>query len=79
MPPDENARVADPFTQFWSDAMSRMGMAAQPAPPSATDAMKQMQRVFLDALAKYCDDFMRSPMLQTGQHKIRTSTCHGGG
>jgi hypothetical protein len=61
MSPDERTQPADPFTQFWNDLMSRMGMGAQPARPSANDAMKQMQRVFLDALAKYCDDFMRSP------------------
>lgn len=61
MPPDDRGQAPDPFTQFWSDVASRMGLGAQPAPPSTADAMKQMQRVFLDALAKYCDDFMRSP------------------
>ena len=62
MPPNERSQTVDPFTQFWNDAMARMGLGAQPAPPSSGDAMKQMQRVFLDALAKYCDDFMRSPV-----------------
>lgn len=57
------------FTAFWNDAMSRMnlpgmgGMGVQP--PSAEDAARQMQRVFLDAWAKYCDDVMRSePFLE---------------
>jgi hypothetical protein len=62
MASEQQTSSHDPFTQFWTDLASRMGMAAQPAPPAAGDAMKQMQRVFLDALAKYCDDFMRSPV-----------------
>ncbi len=55
---------ADPFTQFWGDYFARVGLGAPQAPPSpgtaSADAVKQMQRMFLDSLAKYCDDFMRS-------------------
>ncbi|HUN80741.1 MAG TPA: hypothetical protein VMV81_04450 [Phycisphaerae bacterium] len=55
--------TADPFSTFWTEFFSRMGaqapsMGTMPSP--GPDAMKQMQRVFLDAMAKYCDDYMRS-------------------
>lgn len=63
---NDRPQPTDPFTSFWSDFLSRMGApaeAARGASPSATasnDMLKQMQRMFLDALAKYCDDYMRS-------------------
>ena len=56
----------DPFTKFWTDMVSKMGAASPAAMPSMPDAsasnesMKQMQRMFFDALSKYFDDFMRS-------------------
>ena len=55
--------ATDAFAQFWGDMLNRMGTpvgtpGAMPSPPP--EALKQMQRVFLDAMAKYCDDFMRS-------------------
>ena len=55
--------MGDAFTQFWGDFMSRMGASgfAPPQPQPAPDTMKQMQRMFFDAMAKYADDFMRSP------------------
>ena len=61
--------ATDAFTQFWGDVLNRMTTAAGPMsgsmPSPGPEAMKQMQRVFLDAMAKYCDDFMRSePFLQ---------------
>lgn len=55
--------ATDPFQQFWGDFFSRVGMspAAAPQTPSPSkEAVQQMQRMFFDALAKYCDDFMRS-------------------
>lgn len=58
--------TADPFSAFWTDFFTRIGAppealrGAMPAPLSSNDMLKQMQRVFLDALAKYCDDYMRS-------------------
>ncbi len=60
-----NTTTDNPFIGFWSDMLSRMGMpagAAQTTPPpkAFSESAKQMQRVFLDALAKYCDDFMHS-------------------
>jgi len=66
--PDNNDRTAaaDPFTGMWTDFFAKMGAPTDAArgftpPPGASNEMlKQMQRVFLDAMAKYCDDFMRS-------------------
>lgn len=54
--------MSDMFTKFWSDFMSRMAPPGM-APPAgmSQDGTKQMQRIFFDALAKYADDFMRSP------------------
>ncbi len=64
--PDQDA--AEPFARAWGDFMSRFGMAdaagssnEAPTPSWSDEAMKQMQRAFMDALAKYCDEFMRSP------------------
>ncbi len=60
---DRNQSPADPFSQFWGDFFSRVGMSpsATPQTPSPSkEAVQQMQRVFFDAMAKYCDDFMRS-------------------
>jgi len=60
---NDRERTPDPFTQFWGEMVSRMSGVGLPAAPPADPgpAMKQMQRVFLEALAKYCDEFMRSP------------------
>ena len=66
MPQTEERTANDPFGQMWTDFFSRMGTAgaaAMPPMPSSAasnEAVKQMQRVFFDALAKYFDDFMRS-------------------
>lgn len=56
-----NQPTADPFTAFWTQAMSQMaaGQAASAA-SAAADLPKQMQRAFLDSMAKYFDDFLRS-------------------
>ena len=57
---------ADGFTRFWSDFFSRMGAPADamrmgmPSAQPSNESVKQMQRIFFDAMAKYCDDFMRS-------------------
>ncbi len=63
MAPDNSANAADPFTRYWQNVMAQMGASGLSAPPGidSSAAGKQMQRIFLDALAKYCDDFMRSP------------------
>lgn len=66
MPQTDEQTASDPFGQMWTDLFSRMGMpgaAPMPSMPSAAasnETVKQMQRVFFDALAKYFDDFMRS-------------------
>jgi len=58
---------AEFFTKAWTDMMSRMGasMGGQPAaaPPQAwpDEMTKQMQRTFFEAMAKYCDEYLRSP------------------
>ncbi len=55
--------ATDPFQQFWGDFFSRVGMspsAPPQAPSPSKEAAQQMQRMFFDAMAKYCDDFMRS-------------------
>lgn len=62
---DRSQTAADPFSQFWGDFFSRAGMsppsaAAAQTPSPSKEAVQQMQRVFFDALSKYCDDFMRS-------------------
>lgn len=53
---------ADQVTQFWGDMFSRMGISGVPgaAAPMSQETAKQMQRIFLDAMAKYFDEFMRS-------------------
>jgi len=55
---------ADAFSGFWQDFLSKLGMPAEavaaPSPAFSSEAVRQMQRVFLDAMAKYCDDFLRS-------------------
>jgi hypothetical protein len=58
---DQNS-AADPVMQFWGDFMSRMGQApgSSASAAASNESAKQMQRIFLDALAKYCDEFMRS-------------------
>lgn len=64
MPDNHHSQTAtDPFSQFWGDFFSRAGMspsAAPQAPAPSKEAAQQMQRMFFDAMAKYCDDFMRS-------------------
>jgi hypothetical protein len=59
---DHASRTADPFTQFWSDMMSRMAPPKAPEAPAdaSRDAARHMQRIFFDAMAQYFDDFMRS-------------------
>lgn len=60
--------VANPFVDAWSSFLSQMGVPSAERVPAATDvpswsdeAMRQMQRAFMDTLAKYCDDYLRSP------------------
>ena len=50
----------DPFTRFWSDIMA--GMSGGVGAPGSTqdDMMRQMRRVFFDAWAQQCEEFMRS-------------------
>jgi hypothetical protein len=56
--------TADPFSSFWGDFFNRVGVspgAAAAAPAGlSSEALVQMRRAFLDALASYCDEFMRS-------------------
>lgn len=62
----DGGNSVDPFAKFWADMMGRMGPMAGMGAPQApqqnqfTDLAQQMQRVFFDAWAKYCDEFMRS-------------------
>lgn len=66
--PDNNDRTAaiDPFSGMWSDFFAKIGVPADAArggsPPQgpSNEMQKQMQRAFLDAMARYCDEFMRS-------------------
>lgn len=66
---DDPASGANPFLNAWTDLLSHMGVGgsgaaapAGPAPASWSDeAMGQMQRAFLDAMAKHCDEYLRSP------------------
>lgn len=53
----------DAFTKFWTDYMSRLGAAGMPTPamPDSSEATRQMQRMMFEAMAKYADEFMRSP------------------
>lgn len=53
--------------KFWADMMTKMGPMGGMGPASQvnqssqfTESAQQMQRVFFDAWAKYCDEFMRS-------------------
>lgn len=53
-----NNQPADAFAQMWGDFFSRM--TTPPAAANPIEMSKQMQQAFLDALARYCDEFMRS-------------------
>ncbi len=60
--------AANPFVDAWSSFLSQMGVpstervpAATEAPSWSDEAMRQMQRAFMDTLAKHCDDYLRSP------------------
>ncbi|RIK62169.1 MAG: hypothetical protein DCC65_17900 [Planctomycetota bacterium] len=61
-PETPHPNPAEAFTQFWSDMFSRMGMtgAGVSAGPMSPEGAKQMQRIFLDTMARYFDEFMRS-------------------
>ena len=60
--PGSPPNPADPFTRFWSDFMAQASANGFPSgTPAGQDASRHMQRIFLDAMAKYADDFMRSP------------------
>jgi len=71
----QHSTAADPFTRFWSDMMSQMpgmgatGVGATRASGS-DEAAKQMQRMFFDAMAKYCDDFLRSEQFLTAMKQM---------
>lgn len=68
---NNGATTTDPFSQFWTDFFGRMGQApeaaraAMPSPDASNEMVKQMQRVFFDAMAKYCEDYMRSEQFLT--------------
>jgi hypothetical protein len=68
---NNNHAATETFNQFWGDFFTRMGAPPEamrmgsPTPGASPEMIKQMQRVFFDAMAKYCDDYMRSePFLQ---------------
>ncbi len=68
---NNGATSADPLSQFWTDFFSRMGAPPEaarmsaPSPEASNEMLKQMQRVFFDAMAKYCEDYMRSEQFLT--------------
>lgn len=67
------ASAFDPasFQKIWMDTIAKMGVslppaaAASPASAPSAEAMnqwaKQMQKAWLDAMSKWCDEYMRSP------------------
>ncbi len=63
----------DPFTSFFSDFMSKMGMpgvaSAAPVPPTGPDFSKQMRQSFFDSMSSYCDEFMRSEQFLTAMRQ----------
>lgn len=65
----EQRTAADPFSSFWNEFMSRVGVdgssGAAATAPAFSDAAKQMQRIFFDTMAKYAEDFMRSEQFLT--------------
>ncbi len=63
MPENDQQQTRDPFTAFFSEMMKNASVpGAVGMPTGDADAWnRQMQRVFLDAMASYCDDFMRTP------------------
>lgn len=63
--------VADPFTKFWTDCVSKIsGAGLSPTTPKISDdAIQQMRRAFFDAWAHHCDEFMRSPAFLDGMKK----------
>lgn len=53
------------FQKVWMETLSKMGLGGPPAGSGGAEAMnewgKQMQRAYLDAMAKWSDEYMRSP------------------
>lgn len=63
----DNGKTLDPFTRFMQDMASRMNFGMMPTgQPFGPEAMQQARRAFFDAMAQYCDDFMRSPQFLEG-------------
>lgn len=66
------ASAFDPasFQKIWMDTLAKMGVNMPPAAATAASApsaeamnqwAKQMQKAWLDAMSKWCDEYMRSP------------------
>lgn len=53
---------ADPFTRFWTDFMGKMAATGIAPPQPTPDVLKDIRRVFFDAMAEQADQFMRSEM-----------------
>jgi len=53
---------SDPFSKFWGEMLSRMGMGAfaTPGSPEAAETMEKTRKAFFDAWAQYCDEYLRS-------------------
>lgn len=62
--PNASAGPFDPVTKFWQDLWAQATSAmpsATPPPAPAPELLAQMRRAFFDAMARFCDDYMRSP------------------
>ncbi|MFO0972257.1 MAG: hypothetical protein U1A27_02295 [Phycisphaerae bacterium] len=65
--PSDNGKTLEPMFKFWQDLMARMPTGGfVPGQMPGPEAFQQGRRVFFDALAAYCDEFMRSPQFLEG-------------
>ena len=62
---DGSTQTFDPFSQFWTDMMGRMGAPGGESSASSDDWMKQMRKPFLDAMSRQAEEFMRSEQFLT--------------
>lgn len=59
---NDQTNVIEPLMKFWQDAFARMPAGSfMPGQTPNADTVASMRKAFFDALAKACDEYMRSP------------------
>lgn len=62
---DGSTQTFDPFSQFWTDMMGRMGAPGVAPSAGSNDWLKQMRKPFLEAMSRQAEEFMRSEQFLT--------------